>query len=175
MKEILNYPNYYATEDGQIYSGKTKRFLTLFDNNAGYLYTYITQNGKGKAVRVNRLIALTFIPLPTGFTAEQLDVGHKDNDKYNNKVDNLYWCTRRENLDTDSYREKAKHKIRSKVRCVETGEVYSSIAEAGRAVGINRYGINLCLLGKQITAKGYHWERVFEDNKNEFINDNFDK
>lgn len=175
MKEIPNCPNYYATEDGQIYSGKVKRFLSPFDNGTGYRYVCITQNGKTRVKRVNRLIALTFIPLPSGFTAEQLDVGHKDNNPYNNKVDNLYWCTRRENLDTDSYREKAKYRIRSKVKCVETGEVYNSIAEAGRAVGIHRYGINLCLLGKQKTASGYHWERVFEDNKNEFINDNFDK
>ena len=79
----------------------------------------------------------------------KLDVGHKDDNPGNNHVDNLFWCTRSENLNTDHFREAQKKKIRSKVRCIETGEVFNSIKAAGEWLGKHKYGINLCLLGKQ--------------------------
>ena len=50
-----------------------------------------------------------------------------------------------------------------KVRCIETGEVYNSCAEAGRAVGINHSSINNVALGKQESVKGLHFEFVEEN------------
>jgi DNA-directed RNA polymerase subunit N (RpoN/RPB10) len=46
------------------------------------------------------------------------------------------------------------------VRCVETGKVYKSQAQAARELGIHRYGISNVITGKQKTAGGYHWEIV---------------
>jgi hypothetical protein len=93
----------------------------------------------------------------------KLDVAHKDDNPKNNNVENLFWCTRRENVDTDHFREAQKKKIRSKVRCVETGEIFKNMREAAEEIGKHYYGINLCLLGKQQTCGGYHWERVIEE------------
>ena len=45
---------------------------------------------------------------------------------------------------------------------VETGEIYNSQRDAGRAVGIHPYGITCVLMGRQKTAGGYHWERTDE-------------
>ena len=70
--------------------------------------------------------------------------------------------TRKENLDTDSFRRKQLIKIFTKVRCVETGKVYNSQKDAALAVGIHPYGITCVLKGCQKTAGGYHWERVNE-------------
>lgn len=79
----------------------------------------------------------------------KLDVAHKNDIRNDNRVENLFWCTRAENLDTEHFREAQQNKIYSKVRCVETGEIYPSIKAAGEAIGKHKYGINLCLLGKQ--------------------------
>ena len=49
------------------------------------------------------------------------------------------------------------------MRCVETGEVFKNMREAAKAIDRHHYGINLCLLGKQQTCGGYHWERVIEE------------
>lgn len=46
------------------------------------------------------------------------------------------------------------------VLCVETGEIYGSMTEAGEAVGITKHGISKVCNGKAQTAGGYHWERI---------------
>lgn len=158
---------YAVSPSGQVYSYWRKKIMSPADNGNGYLVLCLTDdNGKKKAKRVHLMVAETFIPKPDWWQEGMpIDVDHKDSNRKNNEVSNLCWKTRRENLDSEHYREAQKNKIYSEVRCVETGEIYPSIAAAGRAIGIHRYGINLCLLGKQHTAGGFHWERVREDEK----------
>ena len=50
-----------------------------------------------------------------------------------------------------------------KVRCIETGEVYNSYNEAGRAIGINQNSVRRVVLGKQESTKGLHFEVVEEE------------
>ena len=50
-----------------------------------------------------------------------------------------------------------------KVRCIETGDVYNSCAEAGRAIGITHSSIRLVALGEQESVKGLHFEFVEEN------------
>lgn len=155
------YSKYYISRDGRVMNAKTKRIMKQFDNGNDYLYVPLFINGKKKSVRVNILVAEAFVEKPDNWNPK-MDVAHLDSDRRNNNASNLAWKTRSENLDTDEFREKAKNKIYSKVRCVETGEIFPSIAAAGRAIGKHKYGINLCLLGRQKTCGGYHWERVLE-------------
>jgi len=50
-----------------------------------------------------------------------------------------------------------------KVRCIETGEVYNSVREAGRAIGADVSLISRVLSGKIESAKGFHFEAVEEN------------
>ena len=52
----------------------------------------------------------------------------------------------------------SREKYYTPVRCIETGECYSSVSEAHRKTGI--YNIHGCAKGKQKTAGGFHWEFV---------------
>ena len=45
-----------------------------------------------------------------------------------------------------------------RVRCVETGEIFESMSDAGKAIGRCSNGIHLCIKGKCKTCGGYHWE-----------------
>ena len=49
-----------------------------------------------------------------------------------------------------------------KIRCTETGEVYNSYNEAGRAIGINQNSVRRVVLGEQESVKGLHFEFVEE-------------
>ena len=53
-----------------------------------------------------------------------------------------------------------------KVRCIETGEVYNSYSEAGKAIGINHNSVRLVVIGKQESTKGLHFVAV-EENEQE--------
>ena len=53
--------------------------------------------------------------------------------------------------------------IARKVRCIETGEVYNSCAEAGRAVGVAAQCIRSVVIGEQESTKGLHFEAVEEN------------
>ena len=50
-----------------------------------------------------------------------------------------------------------------KVRCIETGDVYNSCAEAGRAIGADASLVRRVVLGKIQSAKGFHFEVVEEE------------
>ena len=52
------------------------------------------------------------------------------------------------------------------VKCVETGEIYKTIKEASKNIGINSSGIVSALKGRCKTAGGYHWEYVEEESQN---------
>jgi hypothetical protein len=47
-----------------------------------------------------------------------------------------------------------------KVRCIETGIVYSGLPEASKETGCPKSGISMCCNRKQKSSKGYHWEYV---------------
>ena len=164
MQDIPGYEGLYAiTKDGRVWSYEYQRFMKPFGNGHGYCCVRLTKNYKTKNKRINRLVAMTYIPIPEELKGQKLDVAHLDSDPKNNHYLNLAWQTRKQNLDTDSFREKAKIKRFTKIKCVETGEIFKSQAEAAREMGIGRYNINNVLMGKQQTAGGYHFERYYDE------------
>ena len=58
-------------------------------HNCDYLYVSLTHREKVRFSSVHRLVAEAFIPNPEGLP----QVNHKDEDKFNNCVGNLEWCT----------------------------------------------------------------------------------
>lgn len=96
MKQIIidnMETDYDIDEQGNIFSHKTKKFLTGSVFNTGYLMVRLTVNGVKKGYAVHRLVAKTFIPNPDNLPV----VNHKDGNKLNNSVDNLEWVTQSQN------------------------------------------------------------------------------
>ena len=65
------------------------RILNLHTGTGGYLFVGLSSNGNEKNYLVHRMVAQAFIPNPDNLP----QVNHKDEDKSNNRVDNLEWCT----------------------------------------------------------------------------------
>ena len=68
--------------------------MKLQTTKKGYIYVKLCLNGEQKIYHVHRLVAETFIP-----NVENLpEVNHKDEDKSNNNVNNLEWCSHEYNI-----------------------------------------------------------------------------
>ena len=130
----------------------------------GYMYINLSKNGKSNYFRVHRLVAEAFIPNPDNLP----EVNHKDENKLNNCVDNLEWCTREYNLNYGTGRERNKLKLINNLKLSKAvlqytkDEVfikeYPSAAEVERETGINHSNVALCCMGKRKTAGGYIWK-----------------
>ena len=68
-----------------------------YGRNPRHAYAHVSLNkpdGAQQRVRIHRLVAEAFIPNPDGLP----QVNHKDGNKANNNVENLEWCSIRDNL-----------------------------------------------------------------------------
>lgn len=103
----------------------------------------------GQQLRMHTVVARAFLPPPK---SEDMIVNHKDRNKSNNYVDNLEWVTVSENI---------MHKYRTghakTIRCVETDEMYGTIATAALLTGIPREAIRYSIVAKT-SCFGYHFE-----------------
>ena len=105
-KDIKGYEGYYQISN----FGRVKRLATKVSGKLGsirslpermitprkqndYLCVAL-QNNNRVNIRIHRLVAIHFIPN----TKNRLEINHIDGDKKNNNVDNLEWCTRKENV-----------------------------------------------------------------------------
>ena len=109
IKEIPNFPGYYADDSGKIFSLKRGKLTEKkqFPKTHGYLYVALYCGNKRYFPRVHRLIASTFIPNPTDLP----EINHKDEDKTNNHVNNLEWCTSHDNKIHGTRLEKVARKV----------------------------------------------------------------
>ena len=92
--KVKGYDGYEVSNTGKIKSLKTNRLLTPQKNNCGYLYILLTDsNKKVKINLIHRLVFDSFIGIEDG-----LEINHLDEDKENNRLDNLELITHEDNL-----------------------------------------------------------------------------
>lgn len=92
-KKIEGYENYSVSNKGRVRNDKYKRYLNPQNSN-GYLVVRLYNDSNNKIFKVHRLVAIAFLPNPENLS----DVNHKDEDKSNNHIDNLEWCTHKYNM-----------------------------------------------------------------------------
>lgn len=167
---IKDFPGYYISKTGNVYSvnynhtGKIKK-LKLKKEKDGYIKVGLFKNKKQFNKFVHRLVADAFLPNPYNLPI----VNHKNGNPSDNRVENLEWCTQRENV-LHSYRilgrghffgkDNPKSKIVLQIQNKKIIAEFHGIREAQRKTGIERRSISGCCNHhpKFNTAGGYEWE-----------------
>lgn len=124
----------------------------------GYLQTCLTKNNHRSTKKIHRLVADAFIPNPNNYK----EVNHKDENKTNNYVDNLEWCSAKYN---NNYGTRITRVSKEYLQLDLDGNliaVWKSSKAIERELGFDRRHINRCCAGGRPTAYGYKWKKAAE-------------
>lgn len=123
--KISGYDNYSVSNKGRVRNDKSGRILKLHTIPQGYFQAQLSKGGKVYHLLVHRLVAEAFLPNPNQFPI----INHINEDKGDNRVENLEWCTYQYNLN---------YKSRDRRTPVELdGEKYPSITDAAKHIGVH--------------------------------------
>lgn len=160
-------------------SGLSKIMKMHLTKHNYYMIT-LRQGGKNVNRSVHRLVALTWIANPNNLP----EIDHINSNPSDNRVENLRWCTKEENLSNPATKEKRQNtKVKSKpysknplteekrrkISLAQSKPViqmsifgkdireFESIIQAGKETKAHPSAINKCCRGKAKSAGGYKW------------------
>jgi hypothetical protein len=149
--------------NGGSYVRKEKTLVQIKDKR-GYLKLKLLKNGKMKTFFVHRLVAQAFISNPN----ELPQVNHKDENKLNNKVENLEWCTQQYNIRYGTARERARYNLMVAVNQYDLDgnyiKTWNGMRDIERILGLKNQGVSLCCLKKRKMCGNFQW-RYYEEEK----------
>lgn len=157
MKDIKGYEGLYAvTSCGRVWSYRRQKFLKLHERRDGYLMLHLHKDGKMYTYLVHRLVAEAYIPNPDNLP----QVNHKDEFKTHNWINNLEWCDTKYNINYGTGMKRRAEKRSTKIKCVETGEVFCSMNDCARKMALNQGSISSVLSGKCKQTGGFTFDFV---------------
>lgn len=121
-------------------------------SNRGYLMVTLWRNRNSQRLAIHRLVAKAFIPNPDNLP----QVNHKDENKTNNRANNLEWCTNQYNNQYSKNTKIAQYdKQGNKIK------EWGSIKEASLHLNIRANHITMCCKGVIKSCGGYCWKYSF--------------
>ena len=128
----------------------------------GYGRVVLYRDGKRHRLLVHRIVAVAFIPNPNNLPC----VNHKDEDRLNNRADNLMWCTPKENTMWGNCRSKISKAVSKPVnQYTKKGclvKRWESMTLAANSLGISLSEISKCTRAQNCTAGEFYWRYADE-------------
>jgi hypothetical protein len=155
--EVSNLGRVRSLKRNTTSGGLIKTFI-----NKGYVYAHLSRNGKHYNCKVHRAVASAFIDNPFN----KPEVNHIDENKENNRVDNLEWVTTKENYNHGTRIERIAQKNRRPVvQMTLDGDVvriWESSVAVEKETGMRSSNIRSVCCGIVKTAYGYKWKHTEE-------------
>ena len=165
-KIIEGFERYTIDDNGNVYDTKRHKEVFQWTDTTGYKQCVIRDNDNKKThKRIHRLVAQTFLPNPNNLP----QVNHKNGNKLENNINNLEWCTNRENTqhgyDNGLYRFKSRsHKIDVYKKNGEFLKQFKSIRSMCEELGINSKTGTMILTGEKTTNNYNYIFKYAEEN-----------
>ena len=157
--KIVGFENYEVSNLGRVRNIKSGRILKPKLNKYGYLIHGLYKNNKQKYLFLHRIIATAFIDNPEGKPC----VNHIDENKLNNDLSNLEWCTVRENNVYGTRIKRVAEKLFKKVIQLDLNDnvlnEFKSMKQAAQETGTHAGDISSCCNGKLKSAGGFKWRK----------------
>lgn len=139
-KDIKGYESLYKVSNlGKVKSINNDMILSDAVNSNGYKTVVLYKNGNRLTHTVHKLVATAFLNNPNNYPC----VNHKDENRKNNNVDNLEWCSYSYN---NTYNDVHKNRIGWKRISIviydminKTSYKYNSITDASKDLNISRH------------------------------------
>lgn len=178
VKSLNRINKFYSNKTGDIISRKIKGKILKSSESNHYLAVSLSNGKKIKTYRIHRLVAEHFVLNPNNYT----EINHKDENKHNNKMDNLEWCAVSYNNNYGTRKERLRkyhQEISKSVDCLQNGKLikrFKSVRDAAECVNSkNIYSaitaINHCVNGRKKSAYGFQWAYPSKLRKVFFISD----
>lgn len=163
-KDIEGYEGIYQVSNlGNVRSlgnGKTHKSERILKQGTtlGYKTVILCKDGITSSKRVHRLVAEAFIKNPQNFDI----VNHKDENKTNNCVENLEWCTMQYNTNYGTGVERRSSKRKKPIKQLDMEgnliRLWDSATDAAKYFGKSRgTAISNCCNGISDSSYGYRW------------------
>ena len=163
-KDKKDYEGHYQVSNfGRVKSIKFGKEIILKQKiKDGYYYVGLSKNGIAKNYFVHRLVAQAFLPNPNNLPC----VNHKDEDKLNNNVDNLEYCSYSYNNTYGTRLERVRDKQINgkKSKPVLQYDLEGNFIKEWKSTmeccrnGYNQGHVGACCRGERKTHKGFIWE-----------------
>jgi hypothetical protein len=166
-KSITGFETKYLVSDlGRVKSlsrdykyGSHDDVILKTNDRRGYEGVTLFDNGKRYYKAVHRLVAEAFIPNPDNKPC----INHKDENRKNNRANNLEWCTYSENSNYGNCRKKISNRVSRRVyQLSKDGEiikVWDSMSKASESLGVHLSEISKCCKNHKFTAGGFRWRK----------------
>lgn len=139
-----------------------ERILKQTKNTFGYLLVCLYKEGKGKTFKVHRLVYEKFV----GEIPEGMQVNHINEDKTDNRVDNLNLMTCKENINWGTRTERQTEKMTNGITSKQVIQLsldgvelarFPSTNEVQRQLGFSKGNISNCCNGRYKQVYGFKW------------------
>lgn len=161
------------SETGTLFNHKTHKYVgsvSKTGKDKGYVKVGLSDGNRKRITYLHTLMAEHFIP--NDDPKHKTQVNHINEDKLDNRVSNLEWVTPKQNANHGTRNQRIRTAMLNNHNSGKSGkavrvfndrfsQVYDSISEASRQLGLNRGNLNNVATGRNKSTGGYRVEYIF--------------